>query len=193
MRVVSVLCACLLAAPVLAEPVDTKTAKKILFSPKGAEVMVLEHDFLTEKDIKIIEEIGKSQPYYGVIAMSPDQGLLAITTLAAAQYHSLEPARVAALKACNEKREADTAECAAVAEIVPRKYEARDLQLSVEATAAFNKDFRRKKGEKAFAISLETGQWAFALGQSANENALAECADKAAKLGAHDCAIVITE
>lgn len=193
MRVISFMCGMLLAAPLCAEPVDVKTAKKMLFSAKGAQVRVLEPDLLSEQDTRIIKEIGKSQPYYGVIAISPDEGLMSVATLAAAQYHGLEPARAAALTACNEKRKDGTSDCVAVAEILPRKYEPRDLQLSVEATTAFNKEFRRKRGEKAFAISRATGQWAFALGQGAGEAATADCAGKAAKLGADDCEVVIFE
>lgn len=193
MRLISIFLSVAMALPAIAEPVDTKTAKSMLFSTRGVEVNVLEHDFLTEKDRTILTEIGKSQPYYGVIAMSPDQGLLANTTLAAAQYHGVEPARVAALKACNAKREKGTADCEIVAEILPKKWSEQPLQLSVEATEAFNKKFRRKKGPKAFAVSVETGQWAFALGQGALETAMQDCAGKAAKMGAEDCTIAIAD
>jgi len=193
MRLIQFLLPFVLAVPAAAEPVDTKSARKMLFATRGATVNVIPHDFLSEQDRKVIAEIGKTQPYYGVIAISPDQGLLSNPTLAAAKYHGIEPARVAALAACNEKREKGTAECAIVAEIVPNKYSAQPLQLSVEATEGFNKEFRRKRGPKAFAISENSGQWAFAIGQGAAQAALADCAGKAAVLGAEDCRIVIAD
>lgn len=177
----------------LAEPVSVKDARAQLFSTRGTEVRVTPQPFLSEQDVAILLEIGKDQPYYGVIAMSPDQGLLSTATLAAARYHGIEAARIAALAACDEKREKGSAKCAAVAEILPRDHAPRDLQLSVEATEVFNKSFRRKRGEKAFAISEATGQWGFALDQGAAEAALADCAAKAAEQGANDCRIVIAE
>lgn len=193
MRLIHIFLFCAMAAPAAAEPIDTKSARKMLFSTRGAEVSVLEHDFLSEQDRAVLAEIGKSQPYYGVIAISPDQGLLAEPTLAAAQYHGLEPARTAALTACNAKREAGAAKCQVVAEILPRKWTEQPLQLSVEATEGFNKEFRRQKGEKAFAISRATGFWAFAIGQGAPDAALTDCAAKAESQGAKDCEIVIKD
>ncbi len=180
-----------------AEPVNGKTAKAMLFSPKAIDFRVVPQKFLSPADIaalRLIPMIMKKQglplKYYGAIAVAPARGLSGKeTTLFAMGHHSVEAARKAALAGCNAKRKGGKP-CAIVAEVRPKGWEKRPLQLSRDATAGFRK-YRRAGKPKAFAISPSSGEWAFARGADAARKAISQC--NAATRGRNDCDVVIQD
>ncbi len=182
-------------------PVDGKAAKSMLFSPKGSEFRIVGREFLSAADRKtlaflprIMKAEGVPVKYYGAIAIAPSAGLAAReTTLFAMGYHDIENARRAALAGCNGARKGGRP-CAIVAEVYPKGWKPRQLQLNQDATRGF-RAYRRGRGGKAFAISPATGEWAFAKGAGAGARALADCNALAARkaAGRGDCRIVIRD
>lgn len=175
----------LAATPVLAEPLSGKAAKKALFAAKGAAVEMLPGSGLSAEDQTILTSVATQQPYYGAIAVSPDDGLLAESTVAAANYHDTAAAQAVALAECEAKK-TGSQPCVIAALIRPEGYEPRDLSLSRDATAGFRADYAGRGG--ALAISAATGAWGLGKGADA---ALAACAAKAA--GITDCNVVIAD
>jgi len=165
-----------------AEPLTGRAAKKLMFPAKGALVEMRPEAGLSAQDQTVLATVAAQQPYYGAIAISPGEGLMSEATVAAANYHDTAAAGTAALADCNARKKAAPA-CVIAALIRPEGYEARALQLSLDATAALRKDYGGKGS--ALAISAATGAWG--LGQGA-EAAVAACAAKAA---ATDCTVVI--
>ena len=170
----------------MAETVLTgNEAKRALFGVRGSVGAVAQNGVLSEKDQAILAQVASTQKYYGAIAFSPDEGLLSQATVAAANYHSVEPARAAALAECNSKRQSGSAQCVIGADILPRRYQpGRALQLNIDATGAVGKEYRRLRGDKAFSISSETGEWGFG---ASDAEAQAACAAN----GASDCRVVL--
>lgn len=171
-----------------AEAVNGKAAKKTLFSAEGASVQVMKQAFLADDQAQILGSVALQQPYYGAIAVSPDEGLMSEATIAAANYHSVEAASAAAAAGCDAARKG-AAPCVIVALVRPKGWEARPLQLSADATAAFRKDYSGKGG--ALAVSAGTGAWGMAKGNGAAEAAIAACAAKLT--GPNDCAVVVAD
>ncbi|SEM82945.1 protein of unknown function [Gemmobacter aquatilis] len=174
------------AAPVLAEPMGAEAAGALLYPAKGSAVEMLPQDVLSETDVKALTMVGTGQPYYGAIAISPSEGLMVEATVAAVNHHSTEAAEAAALKGCEEKRKGEAA-CAVVALIRPEGWEARDLQLSSDATAAVQGDYT---APGALAISGSTGMFGLAKGTDAGAAAVAACEEKA-KAG--DCVVAVAD
>ncbi|MFC2969836.1 5-aminolevulic acid synthase [Acidimangrovimonas pyrenivorans] len=168
-------------------PVDGSTAAKQLFAPGAAKVTLLAQDFLSAKDRRVIRQVAKTQKYYGAIAASPSDGLLAQATVAAADYHSVKSATLAALRTCNERRSGAQA-CVIVAQILPKKWADHPLTLSADATAAFDGDYRKARNPKALAISPTSGAWGIGTGNGAADSAVEACAGKG---GAVDCRVVV--
>ncbi len=193
------------AAQAQSLPVDGKTAQAMLFSPKSAEFRIVGGKFLSEADRRTLAFLPRimqaekvPMKYYGAIAIAPSAGLAAReTTLFAMGYHDIENARAAALEGCNGARKGGR-RCVIVAEVYPRGWAPRPLQLNQDATRGFRK-YRRGGGEKAFAISPATGEWAFAKGRGGEARALADCNALAARkagrkaAGGADCRIVIRD
>lgn len=178
-------------------PLTGKTAKKILFSPRGTEFTIVQQDFMTQADVDTLNLMSgmkefKSVFYYGAIAASPSDGLANKTTVATADHHSIEAAGNAAMAECNNLRSGG-AKCVVVAHIAPKKYVPRELQLSASASAAFKKIYLKGRGAKAMATSPSTGVFAISKGDGAAEAAMATCAAKAAEKGGSDCQIVIQD
>jgi hypothetical protein len=171
----------------LAQVLTGEAAAPLLFAPEGAEVELLPAPFLPKDQAELLKTVGASQPYYGAIAVSPDEGIMVEATVAAASHHSTQAASVAALAACDAKRKGATP-CAVVALIRPAGWKEQPFQLSASATAAFA-DYARVRRDKAFAISPATGAFGQAKGRDAAEKAVADCAGKAE--GAADCAVVL--
>lgn len=172
-----------------AEPVDGKVAKSALFKPKGASVDLIPHDFLSDQDRTILSQVALQQSYYGAIAVSPDDGMMSNATVAAANYHAVAQAEIAALAACDDAK-SGVADCVIVAHIRPKGWSEAEVQLSVDATNAFRKDYRRGKGPKAFAISKSTGKFAIAKGDGAADAAISACNEVAE---ASDCSVAIAD
>ncbi|MFT4149646.1 MAG: 5-aminolevulic acid synthase [Paracoccaceae bacterium] len=175
--------AVLAAGAAAAQPVTGKEAKKLLFMPRESVAQILPGAGLDEQNAKVLETVAAAQPWYGAIAISPDEGLMSEATVAAAKYHDVEAAKTVALSDCNAKKKGK-AECVLAAVILPKGWQqGRPLQLSAEATEAFRADY---KGG-AMATSATTG--AFGMGADAAA-ALAACQAKAG--AATDCTVVIS-
>lgn len=181
--------AAVFALPALADPIDGATARDQLFKPTPSAAQTVPQAFLSEAEMAIVAQVAATQAYYGAMAVAPGDGLMSNATVAAANYHDLEQARVAALTSCNARREKAEA-CVIVAEIVPKGHEPRAFQLSSAATEAFNKDYKRGRGPKAMAISASTGQWAVVKAEDAAAQAVADCA---AAAQATDCVVAVQD
>jgi len=184
-----VLAAALFTPAAWAEPVDGNTARKQLFKPKGAQVEMIEQAFLSDQDKEILSQVALQQTYYAAIAVSPDDGVISNATVAAANYHSTGPAQEAAKDACNDAK-TGSAPCVIVALIRPKGWERQDLQLSVDGTNAYRKEYRKGRGEKAMAVSPSTGKFAVAKGTGAGPAAVVACNERA---DASDCSVVIED
>jgi hypothetical protein len=172
-----------------ADPVDTRTARGLLYDEARVEVLRYRTDGLSDEEIETLTMVAQSQKYYAAMAYAPDAGILAEPTVLASNYHTIEAAREAAFRQCNERRSGGAA-CVIAMEVRPAGWEERDLQLSSDATAAFNDEYRRARGTRAFAVSTASGQWGIGLGDAAQEDALAACAGDA---DVSDCAVVIVD
>ena len=177
-----------LASGASAEVLTGKAAKKALFSGADVAVQVMKQAFLVDNQAEVLGTVAAQQPYYGAIAVSPDEGLMSEATIAAANYHSVEAASVAALAGCDGARKGEKA-CVIVALVRPKGWEVRALQMSVDATAAFRKDYGGKGA--ALAVSAATGAWGMAKGENASEAAIAACAAKIPD--AQDCSVIIVD
>lgn len=175
---------------VAAAPMGGKQARKEVFAAKGADVQVIAQDALSQSDMTVIAQVAAQQPYYGAVAISLSEGLMSEATVAAANYHDVAPARDAALKSCEARRKEASKPCVIVAEIRPKGYAPRALQLSASATDALKSTYRKGRGPKALAISPSTGKWAIAKGEGAVQSALAQCG---AEAGVADCDIAVQD
>ncbi|AZB65230.1 5-aminolevulic acid synthase [Cereibacter sphaeroides] len=178
----------LTAGAALAQPVTGREAKKMLFPPAKAEVEILPVAFLSENDRALLRMVVSEQPYYGAIAVSPDEGLASEATIAAANHHTTEAAARAALAACEEKRKG-RAPCAIVGFVRPKGWKSRPLSLSSDATEGFRADYGTR-GPRALAVSPATGRWGIGAGAGAGEAALAACAKAG---GAGDCVLAVAD
>ncbi|TCP42406.1 5-aminolevulic acid synthase [Rhodovulum marinum] len=177
------------AGTVWADVVDGRTAQRLVFDPAEVAITLVRHDFLSAKDLKALELVARQQKYYGAIAVAPSEGLLSEATVAAANYHDVDAAGVAALAACDSARKGGVA-CVIVAEIRPTGWEPRQIALSADATEALGKTYRRAKAPKALAVSPATGIWAVADGVAAESDAVADCARQS---GSGDCRVVVAD
>ncbi len=184
------------AGAVAAEPIDTKTAKKLLFKPSKAEIEILPQSFLSdgERAALRVKLLDQNFQYYGAFAVSPAKGAVSLGdikgAMGAINHHSLDAARAAALAGCNAERNGG-GKCVIVGLVRPAGWSETGFQLSSDATLAFRKKYRGGGGPKAFAISPKTGEYAFAKGDDANKTALVNCNAAAKPKGASDCEIVI--
>jgi hypothetical protein len=178
-----------LAAPALAEPFAGEAARAMLFAPDATEVLVHTVEGLSEDEIALLSQIALGQNYYAAVAFAPAEGILAEPTVMAANFHTAEAARAAALRQCDARRQGGRA-CAIAFEVRPRDWEPRDLQLSADATAAVAGEYARAGRPRALAISSATGNWGVGSGSDAIAQALSQCR---AAAGADDCRVVIQD
>lgn len=186
----AVLVTALAVIPASADELSFKEARKAL--PKGNRVVAEQPEatFLDEKEQAIIASLKETIPYYGALALSPDEGLFVDWLNAAAQHHSLQSARDAALAHCEANRKRASAKCVVVFEVSPKGADPEaEFSLSAEAAAALRSDYRKLKSPKAFAISASKGSYGFAGGDGAR--ALDSC--KKAGEGATDCKVVVAD
>lgn len=177
------------ATGALAEPLDGKAARKQMFKPDRAEVVLTDNGILSDADRAIVQQIAQAQPYYGAVAIAPDEGLASEASVAGANFHDVEAASAFALKGCNARRKGG-AGCVIVAQIRPKGWEARALQLSADATTALSKSYRKAGKPRALAVSPSTGKWAIAGDDGAVNAAIAACEAQAA---AADCDVVVAD
>lgn len=181
--------AVLLGGAAAAEVLDTAAARAQLFPTRGQATQLSSRlspaDQATIRALIPLMETQLRAPvkYFGSIAFSPSEGLVSESLQGAFNHHSTEAADRAALAACDAAKSPGSAGCILAARILPRGYAPRPLTLSHDATLAFEKTFRKRRGPKAFAISPGTGGWG--LGDS-DEAALKAC-------GAGDCTIVVRD
>ncbi len=168
-----------------AEPMAGKDAKKLLFAPVKAEVEILAEAGLPDDQAQILAQVGEGQPYYGAVAIAPEEGLMAEATVAAANFHDTGSAAAVALAECNAKKKS-VKDCVIAAYIRPKGWKDTGFSLSSDATAAF-KDYDKQAG--AMAISVATGAFGMAAGEGAGDAALAKCAASNDK--ALDCALAV--
>ncbi|SFR47703.1 hypothetical protein [Litoreibacter janthinus] len=179
-----------LAMPLAAESLKFKDARKAL--PKGnrTEAVLPDTTFLDAKQQAIVLTLKDTIPYYGALALSPDEGLFVEWLNAAGQHHSLDAARKVALKHCDANRKKASAKCVVVLEVSPKGAKAdAALSLSAEAADTLRGEYRKLKSPKAFAISQEQGTFGFAGGDGAR--ALDACAKAGG--GAKDCRVVVAD
>lgn len=179
-----------LPLPALADPLDARAARDLLFRSDRVEVLRLDMTGLSEQEITVLTTVAMSQKYYAAIGFAPDAGIMAEPTVMAANHHSPEAARTAALAGCNQRRGRTGRACVIALEVRPAGWEARDLMLSADATTAFNDSYRRERGTRAFAVSPSTGQWGIALGDTAATAAVTACAGETTT---SDCVVVIAD
>jgi len=173
---------------------DAKAAQKLLFPTRAKAVDVIILDEALSAGISTAA-IKKNAPYYSAFAVSPTSGFIGISASAALNFHSVAAAGAAAVADCNAKREKSEKPCVVVMQVVPLNYAGRrSFQLNGDASKAFRKQYRRKAGPKAFAISESTGQWGFhvkaASDEQAAEQAIAKCAAKIEAGKKNDCKVV---
>ncbi|MBC2835642.1 5-aminolevulic acid synthase [Paragemmobacter straminiformis] len=157
------------------------SASATLFAPKAAEVEMTAPDLLPKDQSKVLKMVARDQLYYAAIAISPDEGLMSEATVAAANYHSVEAASAVALAECNAKK-TGAAECVVAAVVRPEGWQPGGVQLSSDATAAFQSAY----DGGAMALSAATGSWGIGADEAA---AIAACVEKNPK--AVDCAVAI--
>jgi hypothetical protein len=188
--------ASLAAAPAAAEPVTGAEAQEMLFGLRGQTLAFAAG--LSEQDraiLRMVVDLSATQMrqplyWYSSIAYSPTTGLTSEPgPVAAANHHGVAAADRAAIAACDAAQARGAAPCVIAAQILPRGYEPRPLELSFGATSAFRDSYRRARGEKAMAISPVSGQFAIATGAGAAEAAVAQC--NALSQGAGDCVVAI--
>ncbi len=127
--------------------------------------------------------------YYGAIAFSPTEGLVSESLQGAFNYHDINTAAAAAVRACTEAKKRASAACILAAQILPRGYSPRPFQLSQDATAAFA-GYRKAGGSGALAISPGSGAYGVARGAGAGPQALAACNAKAPR---RDCVLAVRD
>ncbi|MXQ07046.1 5-aminolevulic acid synthase [Alphaproteobacteria bacterium GH1-50] len=182
-----------LAGPVAAQTLDTSGARAVLFRADGYVVQVSGQ--LSERDRATVralipvmsKEMGQDIGYYSSIAYAPDEGLISEALQGAMNYHSPAASDRAALAACDRARKGGRP-CALAGRVVPKNFAPAPFTMSHGATEAFERDYRRQRGAKSFAISPSGGTWG--IGRSDAE-AVAEC--RSAGQGAGDCTVVIRD
>ncbi len=185
-------CIALLALPLSAQTLTEKEARKQLFSVKGHSVQIPKHSFIGADEEKLLRQIAQTQYYYGAVAVPPNEGLFSEAAFAAANFHSIPAAEKVALKNCEAKRKGG-APCTIVLRIFPKKWSQQPLMMSRDATEGFEKQYKRAKSPKAFAISPSTGAWASFEGEGGEVFSVARCNDKAKSNGAKDCVLVLRD
>lgn len=183
-------------APAAAQDFDARGAQRQLFSEKRAELVVHPQPGVDPRFMQVLGDRRQAAsftahiPYYGAVAVSPDEGLVEHAIVSVGNYHSFASAAEAALGICNRQRTRGTTPCVVVAEIRPRGWQARALQLSAGATAIFRRDYRRARGARAFAVSPASGGYGIGTGPSAAAGAIAACN---AAGGVTDCRVAIRD
>lgn len=185
------------AAPALAQQVvDARAAQRQLFNERRSELIVHPQAAVDPRFMAVLSNRQQADrllseiPYYGAIAISPDEGLVMNAIVSVGNYHSFATASAAALTLCNRQRASGTRPCVVVAEIRPRNWQARAFQLSAGATAIFRREYRRARGPRAFAVSPGSGGYGIGRGEGAEAAAVGACN---AAGGVTDCRIAIRD
>jgi len=178
------------ALPALADPIAGAEARAQLFHPRHVDVVRYNAEGLSDQEVQILASVAQGQKYYAAVAFAPADGLMSEATVMAANHHTVGAARTAALTECEERR-SNAGRCVIVLEVRPAGWQARSLQLSADATSAFENDYPAH-GEAALAVSPATGLWGLGRGDDAAADALAACAG-AGSNDVADCMVVIAD
>jgi len=172
-----------------ASPITGSDARKLLFRGAKTSLVLNPSAPMTDVEKGALETLVATNgfQYYGAMAYAPDEGLISESLQGAFNFHSVESASQAALAACNAANAAGGQPCIVAAQIVPRRYERRDFQLSQDATAAIE-EYRAIREEKAMAISPSSGGFGLGQGGTAEADALVECNRTAPQ---RDCVIAV--
>jgi hypothetical protein len=173
---------------------DARGAQRQLFHESRAELIVHPYAGMSAAEQGVFkavaDQLAGSVPYYGAIAISPAEGINSRATTARGNYHSFESASAAVLADCNGARARGAAPCVVVAEVRPRNWQARALQLSAAATQMFRADYRRGRGERSLAVSPTSGGFGIGKGPGAASSAIAACNQVG---GVSDCRIAVQD
>lgn len=170
--------------------------KRQLFPTRGrmSKLLVVKDGFLSANQVKVIGAAVRKRPFFGAIAVSPSSGVLGNSATMVFNFHSAANAQSAALSGCESRRGDGDDACAVIALVVPKAYKApRAVQMNAGATDAFNKEYHKLQGHRAFATSQAAGEWGFAAGSSVADAvaaAVAACAARAEPKGGTDCVAV---
>lgn len=179
-----------LAGAAAAQVQTAASAAPLLFPATGAAVEIVPQKFITKQQEAILAQVGAAQPYYGAIAVSPDEGIMVEATVAAANHHSTEAATKVALASCDAKRKG-ASPCVIAALIRPQGWAPRPFQLSSGATTGFLEEYQKIRRDRAFAVSPSTGLWGVGKGRDAAAKAVSACAAKGK--GVSDCTVAIAD
>lgn len=193
MMLAAAMAAGIAAAPATAQ-VSGSEAEARLPDPGRIAVQGVALPELTDTDRELLIAAAKTQAFWGAVAMSPSEGLLAEATVAAGNFHSEEAARDAAISTCDSRRPKEADPCVLAAIIRPKGSADGDLMaLSSDATKAVTGDYAEREAPKAMAISPSGGEWSVATGSDAEAKAVGACNDKAGERGRSDCEVVIRD
>lgn len=182
-----------LATPVSAEVISGAEAARLLFSEKGHVVQVSGKLTDTEKTIVrgviplMAKQLREPVRYYASIAYSPDDGMVHESLQAAMNYHTFQASDRAAVRACNGLKSGGAQSCRVAARVVPKKFKARNLTLSIDATVGFKTTYQKATGPKSFAVSPAAGNWGMG---ASDANAVKNCETNG---GPGDCRVVIRD
>lgn len=175
--------------PAQADPISGAEARDQLYPADRVEVVRHDVQRLAAEEVQILAAVAQTQKYYAAVAFAPSLGLMSEATVMAANHHSVDAARTAALAECGA-RASGVGACVIAMEVRPAGWEARALQLSSDATEAFDRDFATGRGPRALAISTSTGLWGLGQGADAGAEALSACQGTS---DAGDCAVAIID
>ncbi|PWE31023.1 5-aminolevulic acid synthase [Pararhodobacter marinus] len=181
--------AALTASAAMADPVPSQTAQAMVFPAGQIEIARYDLPGLSEQEINALMTVARSQQFYAAVAYAPDAGILSEPTVMAANYHSPDAARSAALEGCNGRRSGGSA-CTLALEVRPAGWESRPVMLSADATTGFLTDFAAAPAPRALAISASTGQWGIGTGSAAASDAVSACTGG---IEVSDCEVVIAD
>jgi len=172
-----------------AQPFGAAEAGPMIYPADRVEVVRHGLTDLPDEQLQTLLTVARTQRFHAALAYAPNAGVIAEPTVMAANHHSPEAARAAALAECDARRQGG-ARCVLALEVRPAGWQAQPLSLSADASAAFARDYRRARGARAMAISAASGSWVVARGEAAEAEALAACE---AESGAGDCRIVLRD
>lgn len=185
----------------LAGPVDSETARAMLFKPSGMIFYPVEPTGLEGDAIGKVEALQKGLAkqmgsfenagygYYGALAVPQGMGLTPESLIMTQGLHSTKAAQEQVLKEC---KEAHGVACTVIGLTLPAGYEARDLSLSAAATKGFLENATDGAARVlAYSPSTAASATVKGTGAAAETAALKACNEGAG--GAGDCVIGVAD
>ncbi|MBI1219431.1 MAG: hypothetical protein GC186_12865 [Rhodobacteraceae bacterium] len=171
--IAAVLAALTFAIAADAAPITDDVARTLIYTSRDAEIRTTPAPGISSGALASIAAQVRGLAYYGAVAASvhPD-GKVAF--VAAADYNNSIAARQAALASCKAGQPVG-ATCAVVADIVPKGWTPRALEMGRSATGMYMQFYMRDAGPKAFAFSPSRPASGLARGPDAVSRALSAC------------------